>query len=53
MFSSLSLAKARSFLKLFFGEIVVIVIINEPRLTGAAGFRPGESSLSPGETPSL
>ena len=54
MLSSLSLANDRSFLKLFFGLIVVIVIIKEPRLTGAAGFNPGESeSFSPGERPSL
>ena len=54
MLSSLSLANDRSFLKLFLGLIVVIVIINEPRFTGAAGFSPGESeSFNPGERPSL
>ena len=54
MFSSLSFANARSFLKLFLGLIVVIVIINEPRFTGAAGLSPGESeSFNPGERPSL
>ena len=45
MFKSLSFASVRSFLKLFLGDIVVNVIINEPLLTGAVILIPGDGSL--------